>query len=292
MDFDLIIKNIILILFSWIVGVKLAKSSNKPTNLKEQEQIMNTDLIQPVVNELVTSEVEVVSKVEESIPQLYTLSILKQPLQKGQYVDEVTSKNQIVIHHTAGYGADSTINYWNSNKERVATNYIIDRNGKIIECVPPDKWAYHLYVNSPGNKIPNTYKKLGETYDKHSIGIELCNLGPLKVMGGRFLDIYNKRVPNEKVYKLSIPFKGFVYYERYSPQQLLALENLIIMLCNKYDIPVLDEYKNFFDINLNALTKIPGIYTHVNYRTDKSDAFPYQPLVDMLNGLHLKINKA
>jgi hypothetical protein len=40
-----------------------------------------------------------------------------------------------------------------------------------------------------------------------------------------------------------------------------------------------------FDINMDALGGIPGIFTHTSYRTDKSDCHPQKELVDMLCNL-------
>src|SRR4051794_35480985 len=72
-----------------------------------------------------------------------------------QYVDEVTKKNQIFLHHTASDpNPFGVIDYWNSSKEAVGTAFLIGgasqsktakwHDGEIVQCFSSKKWAWHL----------------------------------------------------------------------------------------------------------------------------------------------------
>ncbi len=49
-----------------------------------------------------------------------------------------------MLHHTAGGSARSTFNYWNGNATRIATAYIVERDGTIFEVFDPR----HLNLDS------------------------------------------------------------------------------------------------------------------------------------------------
>ena len=40
-----------------------------------------------------------------------------------------------------------------------------------------------------------------------------------------------------------------------------------------------------FDLNMDALNSVPGIYSHSNYRKDKSDLYPDERIIKMLQSL-------
>jgi len=210
-------------------------------------------------------------------------NIVQELLPANQYVGEHTSKNAIVLHHTAGGSADSSIAWWKQSSDRVGTHFIIDRDGTVKQVVPLTDWIYHLYVASKGNKIPARFKRIGSTYDKHTIGIELASYGPLTQKDGKFYNVYNKEVL--AVEKLDKGHKGYIYYEAYTPAQIKSLKVLLESLMNVFGIPRQDHIEKIFDINDDALQQRPGIYTHVSYRTDKFDCYPSKALIEMLKSL-------
>lgn len=247
--------------------------------------------IDTIVTTTITNPEPIIQPTTNLVPNL---KIIERLLPPSQYVqDSKTVYNSIVLHHTAGGSAGSTINYWLTNKERVATHFIIDRNGDIYQCIPLEKaWAYHLYISSPGNKIDRLYKKLGSLYDKQSIGIEIASYGPCTVYEGRYVNTYGQALPNNKIQRLDKPFKGFQYFEKYTPEQINSLEQLLVYLMAQFPKIANNLSKDFstmFDINQSALELKPGIYTHVNYRTDKSDCYNSPELIQMLNQLHTKV---
>jgi hypothetical protein len=128
------------------------------------------------------------------------------------------------------------------------------------------------------NKIP--FIDLNKT----SIGIELTNWGMLKTVNGKFLNYVNKVIPSANVTTLDEKFKGHLHWYRYTDEQIESLRQLIVYLCETYDIP--KEYNDeIWDIDLNALKNKKGIYTHNSVRRDKSDVYPCPRLIEMLKNL-------
>jgi hypothetical protein len=63
-------------------------------------------------------------------------------------------------------------------------------------------------------------------------------------------------------------------------------------LIEEYSIPVQKSFDmSWFEFNDSLIAnKTAGIWTHTNVRKDKSDSYPYQRLLDMLNRLATKYN--
>lgn len=252
----------------------------------------------PVVQEPIEESIIVIDKpievpvepVEKPKPIVVTPTknlIITKFLDPKQYVHEKVKFNQIVLHHTAGGSAQSTIEYWNSTGERVGTHFTIDRDGTVYQTVPFDAWIYHLYVGSPSNKIDKKYRDIGSAYDRQSIGIELCNYGFLKPSNGKYLNYANGKVDTSKVTKLDKPYKGFLYWEDYTDEQIESLKYLLNYLLTLFPhIPYeKNSFSSIFDINKKALDMVPGIYSHTSYRTDKFDIYPNTKIINLLNNL-------
>lgn len=216
-------------------------------------------------------------------------SCTKYSFDKSNFVSENTKKNQIVLHHTVGGSAESSINTWIQDPSRICTHIVIERDGTCYQLFPLKFWGYHLYVGEKGNKVLSKYKINATDYDKQSIGIELCSYGPLKVFSGRFCNLYNKNIPKENVYYCD--YKGYKYWEKYTIEQINALKKVLKELLLIY--PHIQKEINFqdfnsiFNINTKALDKIPGIYSHTSYRTTKSDIYPNDDLIKMLESLKI-----
>lgn len=217
-------------------------------------------------------------------------------LSNNEFLSELHYKKQIILHHTAGGPRpDFTIGWWEQDTQRVGTSFVIGRksgdpdifDGIVYRAFPEYLWAYHLGLSKKNSPIS---ADLRSALNKISIGIEICSYGPLvKYEDGTFKTVVNNKViPAEEVSDLGSDWRGYKYFEKYSEKQLEATKNLILTLAYYYNIPVDDiAYdSNWFDIHKDALNATPGIWTHVNYRKDKTDCFPQPELIDMLNSLH------
>jgi N-acetyl-anhydromuramyl-L-alanine amidase AmpD len=216
--------------------------------------------------------------------------ILKQVnFPESNYVKEITEKKQIVLHHTvSGPGVDGDINWWKQLPQRIATHYIIDRNGVVHQLFDDIYWAFHLGLKQ------EHFTKAGANYrylDKTSIGIELDNWGPVTRRNGDFYPVAaNSAKPVEDAYEYcaKTKWKGYQHWELYPDKQLESLRELLLLLCKKHNIPK-DYNADIWDISRRALMGESGIFCHVSYRNDKSDPHPQIELIYMLKSLKLEI---
>jgi len=219
--------------------------------------------------------------------------IRKIPLARNQYYQGEFTKKYIFLHHTAGGSAASSISHWASNPERIATPYVIDRDGTIYECYDPKYWAYHLGVK--GNS----------DIERASIGIEICSYGSLatanvnkpgKYKKGDTITYTERVIPPGKIAKLPPfrpninPFAGkpvtynATLWEAYTPEQIAALKVLLPYLLDRFKITPQTDRKDFWEYK-NPSTLLPGIYSHTTVRKDKIDIFPQKELVELVQGL-------
>lgn len=112
---------------------------------------------------------------EEDIPESGIVKINQTiRLEKKDYIESETQKDLIVLHHTIGARALSTINYWKTDPRRIATAYIIERDGEVFEVFDPKFWAFHLGLEGSGGAV-----------DKRSVGIEIASEGGLTERDGK-----------------------------------------------------------------------------------------------------------
>lgn len=222
------------------------------------------------------------------------LTKIKQvPLSEGQYVNEETKKLQIVLHHTAGNSsAPGTIKMWNADdRGRIATCVVISGkglskdtyDGEIAQAFSSKKWAYHLGIKPDvfrANALP--YRSL----DPLAIGIEICNWGPLTLKNdGKFYNYVDRVVPKDQVCTLDKAYKGYTYYHAYTDAQIESVKQLLIYWSKIHGISLKYNEKDMWEVSKNALSAVPGVYTHNSYRRDKSDISPQPKMIAMLKSL-------
>jgi len=242
-----------------------------------------------------------VSYVGENGLVIYDCSLTDEEYNKKQL-----QKNTIWLHHTAGGSRpDWTIGSWekdyikdsngdpvldsNGNKKelKVATHYVIGRSsssssdilwdGKILKAFDDRYWAYHLGISSQNSEMLNS----------RSISIEVCNYGPLRLTkDGKFINYVNRQVDEKDVVKLDKPFRGYLYYEKYTDKQIESLYKLIMYLKNRWNIKI---DRGIYDADwFNYDEKwfsAGGLRSHGQVRKDKFDLFPQKELIEMLNSL-------
>jgi hypothetical protein len=191
----------------------------------------------------------------------------------NQYVKEIFSKEQIVLHHTVGSSVDGVITEWEKTPDRVATCIVIDKAGIPWQLFSSKYWGYHL--------------KAGKvSLDKHSIAIEIVNWGQLTPLpNGMFKTYYGTNVAAVTQHYPQ-GFRGHKYFEKYTNAQIRTIGELILYWNMIYGIP-LDYNEDMWDISSRALSGEPGIWTHVSYRPApaKSDCHPQPELIEMLKAL-------
>lgn len=201
--------------------------------------------------------------------------IINHPLTDNQYFKDKYTKRQIVLHHTVSNGnAKNVINWWQKNKERIGVAFVINREGVIFKAFSSAHWAHHLGTKEINNTILN----------KQSIGIELCSWGMLTEKNGRYVNCNNEVINQEEVIKYNYIFRGSRYFQSYTDKQILSLKQLLIYLCDSYNIPKTYN-SDMWVYSKAALSGDKGIFTHVSYRKDKSDCHPQKELIDVLKNL-------
>lgn len=191
-------------------------------------------------------------------------------LAPSQYYPQITRKDLIVLHFTAGTTAHSAVNTWRATPEHVATAYVVDLDGTIYEVFPPEYWAYHLGI------------KGGTPLERRSIGIEIANVGPLELAQGnsgvlnwwpkQWGQKYCTRDESDRYVEASFRQKRF--FAIYPGEQLEAVGRLVRHLCERFGI---ERRLPGSSARLEcdpAFAGYKGIATHVNFRPDKWDVGP------------------
>lgn len=228
------------------------------------------------------------------------MQVTDQILGSGEYYPEVFPKTTFYLHHTAGgHRPDWVISTWDTDDHvdatgkttprAVATPFVIGGistsngdatfDGKIYRAYDEKYWCHHLGTTYANNKQLN----------KESIAVEICNYGPLTVgKDGNYYNYVMKQVPADMVIKLDKPFKGFVYYHKYTDKQIAAVRELILEMNKQFPTILLKTplvNAEAFELNDSAKAGKSGIYTHVNVRSDKFDCFPQPNLISMLKSI-------
>lgn len=217
-----------------------------------------------------------------------------------RYYQIETPKNQIVLHHTvSGRGTSGDIGTWINDKRRIATSLIIEHSGNVYQCFQSKYWAHHLGINSTflKDKGFKDFNDRNIILNKKSIGIEIDSWGGLILGDGTKMNFSGKivntikgkyyaaygNIVNVPVIHYPNGFRGYYYFEKYTDEQIWSLGELLLILNKKYNIP-LDYNNDMWDISNDALSGVPGIWSHTSY-VYKSDAHPQPELIEMLKYL-------
>ena len=216
------------------------------------------------------------------------------------YYPTNSTKNQIVLHHTAGSSdAKQEIGTnWTSKTYPIATHYIIERKGHSEHVFPDIYWSNHLGISK---KSGNPYFRNNVQLNKQSLSIELESIGFLTERDGKWYSYVGSEIPlndtsepymlddNNNVVKMPGGYKGYERYQSYTPAMLSELEKVLVNWKSTYNISIYLNNKNFDDVfpkegkySESASTFIGGIYTHNSYRPDKADVFPQKELLELL----------
>ena len=183
--------------------------------------------------------------------------LLGRYLKSTEYVIQVTKKEIIVLHFTAGYGdAIATGDWFDMQPGKVATAYACGKDGVIAELFPPAYWAAHL-----GSSLNN---------EMRSIGIEISNIGPLWMRGGLLYDAYNNVYRGDYM-TFKVPYKGVTIWATFTEAQYEAVGKWAAERCIAFGIPpIFHETLDYIPGN----DKLMGITHHAHFRTDKYDIGP------------------
>ena len=80
-------------------------------------------------------------------------------------------------------------------------------------------------------------------------------------------------------------WRGYKYYQKYSDAQINTLKELLPIFVKRYNISTYGLKDGNFELRRDCLEGKSGIYSHSNYRNDKSDLYPDTRIVELLKDL-------
>ena len=286
----------------WTTNLKTISTANTKNSNPQESGLFKNIVADIGVDGLTETVVYAGSEPKVTLTSGYSVENKRATRSGGLiYYPEVTSKKQIVLHHTAGFANPrQDVKGWRDNYNfAIGTHWIIDREprtGKIAEHVFGDKfWSNHIGASHYNNVALN----------KMSLSIELTSIGWLTQMaGGKFKNYTGGSKTIEEYGGVSQPYKfdtlgnivpmtegyrGKNYFQSYTVAQLKELNKILKNWNSTYGINTTVDQYNFRDVFTSsnkrsdkALSGQAGIYTHNSYRTDKIDVFPQKELLEML----------
>lgn len=199
-------------------------------------------------------------------------------LPQGEFYPGPVRKDLIVLHHTAGGSAASTFTWWTTDPRRIATAYLIERDGTVFEVFPPDAWAFHLGLKGT------------RTVDRRSIGIEIASEGGLFCRGEKFYAF--DRLTEKTVYTGEVYDHGAVWrkqyrcFAAYTARQIEAVCALVSDLCERFTVPR-QTPRGPAVADAQRWRGYSGILSHSHLRADKTDVHPGFPWARLIEHCEL-----
>ena len=179
------------------------------------------------------------------------------------------NKRQIILTDTKRNYADyiNSLRYRYNKKNPYLPNYVISKSGEVIKIIDPKE--YSCYMEN-------------ETIDKNSIIISLENFGwlkknPLEETYSNWIgDITKNKVLKKK-------WREYYYWDIYSSKQIKSLVNLVIDLCQEFNIPKECIGNN---VKQDNVENFKGIVSRSNfnfYNKDVNPSFDFKLFKQQLN---------
>lgn len=239
-----------------------------------------------------------------SQPEIFKEMIIKKiKFDEVSYYKSSCPKKQIVLHHTVSNPVNSQADadYWKSLPSHIACAYIQSLDGSFLQLFEDEFWGHHLGVTSASLKQQGfiDYSSRNVLLNQQSIAVEIDAWGGLFLGTGGIVKIGGKGVAttkgvfynaygspiDSKLEVVNIPWRGFEYFQKYSDAQVESLGTLLQDIMRRYSIPSYGLKDGNFNVRRDALVSTPGIFSHSNYRSDKSDLYPDFRIISMLKNL-------
>lgn len=207
---------------------------------------------------------------------------------EGFYHKQAFEKNQIVLHHSAGWdNSRQMFDIWKRDSaHHVATAIGITDDGEVVRGYDEAFWAVHIGAYDIG--LPNFL-----ALETNSIGVEICNWGALETRNGQhftWVGDFGKRgqsftLPQNKVIELN--YKGYKFYESYTDAEIESTRRWVMLNAIRFAIPISYKEEDFWEVSKNATSGKAGLYTHNSYVSWKTDVSPQPKLISMLSNFNL-----
>jgi cell wall-associated NlpC family hydrolase len=171
-----------------------------------------------------------------------------------------TPKHSITLHHTSGYGGFNSL----MGDRAGSAHFMIGRDGNAYRIVDTEKVAWHANM-----------------WSWNSIGIEVDNIGQLKLKGDTLYDEYGgaycKKSDQDVWIEKDWPNYG-KYWATWSEEQYVVIGRLLKALCARHNIPkmILPDERRYKGFTEEQQKKFRGICMHVNVKPhNRDDLGPY-----------------
>lgn len=134
----------------------------------------------------------------------------------------------LVIHYTAGSSFEGSLSHMTRRASKASAHLLIGRDGAIAQMVPFNRVAWHAGVSR--------WQGLNGL-NRHSIGIELDNAGPLDRQGDQWRAWFGRDYPRDQVsvarHKNGSRRRG---WQTYSEAQIAAALEAATAICRHYGL--------------------------------------------------------
>lgn len=140
----------------------------------------------------------------------------------------VMSPRYLIMHYTAGRSAESSIAHMTKKSAKSSAHLVIGRDGSISQMVPFNRTAWHAGKS----------RWLGlKGLNRHSIGVELDNAGPMRGGIGNWRAWFEKQFPDEEVMVATHKFEDVERgWHRYTEAQLDVAYKVSELLVDHYGL--------------------------------------------------------
>lgn len=111
-----------------------------------------------------------------------------------------SNPDTIIIHYTAGHSTETAVRVLSKPKNVrpvASAHMVVGMDAEIVQLANLNNITAH--AGRSGYKLPTDPNR--NTFNKHSIGIEISNPGYLKEKDGKFYTWYKQEIPKEKVFE-------------------------------------------------------------------------------------------
>ncbi len=134
----------------------------------------------------------------------------------------------LVFHYTAGRSAQSSVNWLTNPDSNASAHLIVARDGQVTQLAPFTIKTWHAGRSHWDGLVG---------LNQHSIGIEMDNAGPLKLVGSKLQAWFGKTYPKSQAFhgkhKLEDEFR---WWHAYTETQIIAAVELAKLLVKTYNL--------------------------------------------------------
>jgi len=157
-------------------------------------------------------------------------------LLQGKNVSHVDTPNKggrikptyLVFHYTAGRSAEASVNWLTNPDANASAHLVVGRDGKVTQLAPFTTKTWHAGRSHWDGLVG---------LNQHSIGIEMDNAGPLKLVGTRLHAWFGKPYPKSQAFhgkhKLDDAFR---WWHAYTEIQIATAVELAKLLVKSYQL--------------------------------------------------------